>query len=884
MLPNRNQAVPRSLRTLFHDGSLTSLTDGQLLERFAARDGEAAESAFAALVERHGPLVWRTCRDVLRDDHDAADAFQATFLVLVRKASSLWVRDSIGPWLHRVCLRTAVHAKKDRIRRRAAEQHAAELAPAWSEPSGADDVAQIVHQELDRLPERYRIPLVLCELEGRSHEEAARQLGCPVGTVKSRLARGRERLKNRLNRRGINPSSDQLALLTFRTPTAHSLAPALTDSTIRAAVSITGGALKTAYPLSASSLALAEGVLKVMLRDRAMTGVASLVAIIGLTALGWFAHAGQGVVRPEKIPAPPVTEKTAGDPTVDLQGNWIVRGYPSGQAFGLIAIEGQQPRLATTLLSVTRPELYHFRESTIEKLRVDEEAVGFTLRLKAIRPVDSRAMDVIAYLPKDEASPKALWGSMEFDTQGQYPVKLERTDLKELNPRETVAPGNEDLLRFNQAKDRGKRKEILEGILKQHGETPIAPFAAWALAINQAQAQAPEAEVRAAVERAIGLAARYGPEMEVEAINVIVRNLVGMEELEDLVLEYARKAESMLRRSDSIALQTSVLKNLATALRKAKKIDETRSLAEVLAVEARLAKLSPPAGEGIKPAAPTDRRDRVDAIPWARNFAAARKEAAAKGKLMMVDFFTQTCHWCKRLDADVFPKSTVVEAMRPFVPVKVDAHDGEGRPLVEQYQAHIQGYPAILFIDPTIEDPHDAHIVGKIPGYAPAMAFVQLLDVIDSLPKDLSKLREHHREHPDDIESLRQMATSLAMQGEIEQAIELAGRAHENSSAPNADRWAAVYNTLGDELLLRQKLSEAAEWYGKASRSARRPIDVYNARVGAAFIAALQRKTETAAVELEAAARISDLSSSERDFARELLGLLAKPVKSSDGA
>ena len=195
MPPNRTRVVPRGLQTLFQAGSLVGVTDGQLLERFALRDGEASESAFAALVERHGTLVWRTCRSVLRDEHEAADAFQATFLVLVRKAGSLWVRDSIAPWLHRVALRAANQARREAKRRKAAERCAAELNAGWTEGAMPDDLADVLHQEIDRLPERHRIVVVLCDLEGRSYEEAARHLRCPVGTVRSRLARARERLR-----------------------------------------------------------------------------------------------------------------------------------------------------------------------------------------------------------------------------------------------------------------------------------------------------------------------------------------------------------------------------------------------------------------------------------------------------------------------------------------------------------------------------------------------------------------------------------------------------------------------------------------------------------------------------------------------------------------
>src|SRR5262249_22963550 len=183
------------------------LTDGQLLERFVTGGGGAAESAFAALVDRHGRIVLGTCQAVLRDEHAARDAVQGTFLVLVRKAGSLWVRDSLGPWLHRVAYRVATHARRDSRRRRWAEREAAERASWRTAAVGYDDLAAIVHEEVDQLPERYRIPVVLCDLEGRSYEEAARHVGCPVGTVKSRLARGRESLRGRLIRRGVASSA-----------------------------------------------------------------------------------------------------------------------------------------------------------------------------------------------------------------------------------------------------------------------------------------------------------------------------------------------------------------------------------------------------------------------------------------------------------------------------------------------------------------------------------------------------------------------------------------------------------------------------------------------------------------------------------------------------
>ncbi len=185
-----------------HDRFLASLP-----ERFAS-GGEAAQLAFAALVERHGAVVLQTCRSILRDEHEAEDAFQATFLTLVRKARSLWVRDSLGPWLHQVAYRAARCSRSAAARRTVHERRAAEMIAGRDDRRRADDgkgadFGAAIHEEIERLPERYRVAVVLCDLEGRTHEQAARHLGCPVGTVKSRLARGRVRLRDRLTRRGL---------------------------------------------------------------------------------------------------------------------------------------------------------------------------------------------------------------------------------------------------------------------------------------------------------------------------------------------------------------------------------------------------------------------------------------------------------------------------------------------------------------------------------------------------------------------------------------------------------------------------------------------------------------------------------------------------------
>jgi RNA polymerase sigma factor (sigma-70 family) len=280
------------------------LTDGQLLECFATRGGEASELAFAALVERHGPMVLRTCRAVLRDEHDARDAFQATFLILVRRGGSLWVNDSVGPWLHGVACRASARARRDAARRRAAEKRAAEMSGRSADDSGWDDLAGLLHEEVDRLPDRYREPVVLCDLEGRTHEEAARHLGCPVGTVKSRLARGRERLRARLTRRGLAPEAALATLGPVTVPAS------LANATIGAAVryATVGAAAAGAVPTAV--VALTEGVSRSMLMTSLRTTFLFPLAVV--TALGGLATGGVLLAqqRTEEKPAPVPTARS----------------------------------------------------------------------------------------------------------------------------------------------------------------------------------------------------------------------------------------------------------------------------------------------------------------------------------------------------------------------------------------------------------------------------------------------------------------------------------------------------------------------------------------------------------------------------------------------
>jgi RNA polymerase sigma factor (sigma-70 family) len=275
-------------------------TDSQLLECFLARRDEAA---FAALVRRHGPMVLAVCRRVLGNHHDAEDAFQATFLVLARKGAALRARELVGNWLHGVAYRTALRAKAMTARRQAHERQARELArPRAPADDGWQELLPLLDQELDRLPERYRVAVVLCDLEGVTRREAARQLGVPEGTLSGRLTRARRLLARRLARYGLAPSGGALAAVLSERTASAGVTSALAATTTEAAVLGVGGWALTAGAVPARVVALAEGVVKTMLLTRLKAFVAvAFVLLVGAGAVGLTYRTG--AAEPEQARA-----------------------------------------------------------------------------------------------------------------------------------------------------------------------------------------------------------------------------------------------------------------------------------------------------------------------------------------------------------------------------------------------------------------------------------------------------------------------------------------------------------------------------------------------------------------------------------------------------
>ena len=282
MAERRLNGVLAHVRKLFAAHGYDALSDRDLLNRFI---NDRDEAAVTVLIERHGPMVLGICRRVLGNAHDAEDACQATFLVLVRKAASVRKKESLASWLHGVAYHVATNLKRDLARRRSRE---GAVAKASCEVAAEDltwrEVQIALDEELARLPDRFRAPLVLCCLEGKTRDEAARQLRWTLGTLRGRLERGRELLRARLTRRGLAFSA-AMAACNFGTGSASAaMPPTLVISTIKA-VMVTGiGNVAASAAVPASVAALTEGTVKAMFFKKLTIAAFLLVAIIGSSA------------------------------------------------------------------------------------------------------------------------------------------------------------------------------------------------------------------------------------------------------------------------------------------------------------------------------------------------------------------------------------------------------------------------------------------------------------------------------------------------------------------------------------------------------------------------------------------------------------------------
>ena len=320
MVTDRACLIGRDVQTLFEAGSFAGLTDGQLLERFHGSRGEVAERAFAVLVERHGAMVLRTCQRILRDDHDAQDAFQATFLVLLRKSRTLWVRESLGPWLHRVASRAAIRARTAQARRRAALQAlgaALLLRPRQALPRSFLPSSTRRSSACRNATARRSCSATW---RGAPASKSAQQLGCPIGTVGSRLARGREKLRSRLIRRGLAPASATIAAALSLDTALGSLPTPLVEMTARAAMQLSADPATGAVSIAAARIArelsrsMSMAKFKVIAAVALVAGSLCVVSVLSYRASAGAQPPGVQTIEktPEKLKKPAIEDIGAG--------------------------------------------------------------------------------------------------------------------------------------------------------------------------------------------------------------------------------------------------------------------------------------------------------------------------------------------------------------------------------------------------------------------------------------------------------------------------------------------------------------------------------------------------------------------------------------------
>lgn len=345
----RNTLVHHLRRAaLLCDGA--GLSDGELLEGFVARQDEAF---FEVLVRRHGPMVLGVCRRILRNPDDAEDAFQATFLVLVRRAASIVPRELVGHWLYGVAYRTALEARRAAARRRARERQINPLPHAFIQPEELwQELRPLLDKELNRLPAKYRAAVVLCHLEGRTRQEAARQLGLPVGTLSGRVTTALRLLAKRLRRHGLAVSGGTLAAALSPQAASAGVPSSLLVSTVKAMPLVAVGQASAVAAVSGNVVALTSGVLQSLSLGKLKAAIAVLLVAVaagGATGVMTYRTLASGQEEPRQVEQPkavpreinhkaeqvnPETNRRVAQATSDkerLQGSWAaVYGIMNG--------------------------------------------------------------------------------------------------------------------------------------------------------------------------------------------------------------------------------------------------------------------------------------------------------------------------------------------------------------------------------------------------------------------------------------------------------------------------------------------------------------------------------------------------------------------------
>ena len=492
-------ALAKDLELLAGSGTVAGLTDEELLRRFQARrDGASAELAFGAIVARHGPMVLGVLRHVLREPSDVDDAFQATFLVLVRKAGSVRAVDSLAPWLYGVACRVARKAQSVAWKRARRETPGAVVeteAEAVTPPADDFDLRPVLYEELNRLPEKYRSPVVLCHLEGLTHEEAARRLGWPVGTLSGRLSRARDTLRTRLTRRGLGVPAATLAAL-LAPKHASAVPPALFHLTVRAASTFAARGT-----VSATVLTLTRGVLTSMFMNKLKTALFATTAV-GLTTAGagYVAVRGQEPASAQAPPkAQPPAEYTKSAPAVPAAAEATrpapftpqpIPGFPKTS-------ERMQAAMAGRNTSVQR--------TTIPALRGPS--------IIAVTAPDGRTLNALSY--KFEPGAKRVWQGYKIPEGVKHWLPLMGGEVL------TIAMNGEvsELAAFSPEREGAWKTQTL----REPVEDEVVPIVGPGVAVYQVGNDVYAFSAKASQWGVLNLTGKGAPTVEVDNLAVLVQ-------------------------------------------------------------------------------------------------------------------------------------------------------------------------------------------------------------------------------------------------------------------------------------------------------------------------------------------------------------------------
>jgi RNA polymerase sigma factor (sigma-70 family) len=417
--------VLRRLRRAALLSESAAQSDGNLLNRYVT---ERDNAAFESLLTRHGAMVLGVCRRILGNEADAHDAFQATFLVFVRKAASIQPPAMVGNWLYGVAQKTSVKARAMNRQRDAKERLAKPMVHDSSCAQAQLELVDLLDQELSRLPDKYRAPVVLCELEGRSLKEAAQQLDCPTGTVASRLARGRGLLAKRLAEHGLALSGGALALSLGQEAATASVPTALFASTVQATSAFATGQALAAGIISSKVVTLAEGVIKTMFLSKLKLLMVAFTTLTlaggGGTLITYQALGAAQTGSPQQTTAPITDEKP------DTQQ--VEKNKPEERTHGYLGVRLAGDQKAGRVLV---HEI--FPDSPAAKAGVKVDDVLLKVGDKEIKDTETAVSALKALKPGDKVTMRFKHGDKERDltiTLGKWPADFKEPAKSEDSP------------------------------------------------------------------------------------------------------------------------------------------------------------------------------------------------------------------------------------------------------------------------------------------------------------------------------------------------------------------------------------------------------------------------------------------------------------------